>query len=111
MTEAPKLSTPKKAEATTPKPSAPAGTAKAPVGEPLTPKEKVEAITTAKYQTSSSKGKKAPISKPNLNHNIAGGCFSIDLRASKAPAKQDLALRHGKSKFRSRASQRKHVPS
>lgn len=80
-----------------PRSSAPAETVEAPAPKPLTPKEKIKAITPIEEQASSRTGDKAAIMKLNLSLNQPGGCLPIDHRASKAPAKQELELRHGKS--------------
>lgn len=82
------------------KSSGPAKPAKAPVPKPLTPREKIYAITPEKAQTSTGAGNKATNPKLTVGLTKPGGCLPINHRASKAPAKQELELRHGLSSLR-----------
>lgn len=70
------------------------------IPKPLTPKEKVEAIT-PKEEQNPSRPDKIPLLSPAFSH--AGGYLPVAHRASKAPAKQNLELRHGRSSLRNLA--------
>ena len=63
--------------------------------KPLTPKQKVEAITPASETTSSNTGSPVIRSLLYLQRQNAGGCLPIAHRARQAPAQQSLELHHG----------------
>jgi len=97
ISEAPKLSTRAgSGEAAGSKPSS--DSTKATLPKPLTPGEKIKAIT--HFDEAASTSDKGKDLKLNLGFNKSAGCLPTNHRANKAPAKQELELCHGRTSLR-----------
>lgn len=66
-----------------------------PVPKPMTPREKVDAITPASDGKINSGPSKTSIRTSGLGYLHAGSALVNTYQASRAPAKQALELRHG----------------